>query len=82
MHMPVTEGIGLFDDDNSFTDYMAVLGSLGLVDQVYGFNRLKRNMTQMLTSFDKYTSPAYWSNWAGSTMPGRLMSSIANSTGR
>lgn len=82
MHAPISDSFGLFDDDTAFSDYMAVLGSLGLTDQVYGWDRFKRNLNKSITSFEQYTSPAYYSAWAASTMPGRMMSSLARSTAR
>lgn len=73
---------GLFDDDNAFTDYMAVLGGLSLTDQVYFSKKLKINTARRLTDFQTWTSPAHFSNWLHGTTPARILSGIAVGTSR
>lgn len=67
-----------FDDDNAFTDYMAVLGSLSLADQIYPMNKLKLNLTRRMSAWEQWKSPAYQANWVMGTMPGRVISAMAH----
>ena len=62
------------DDDNFFSDYMAILGGLSVADQFYAWRRYKLNLTRQMTNFKTWTSPAHMASWAGNTPPGRLMS--------
>lgn len=77
MHVPVTERAGLFDDDNAFNDYMAVLAGLGIAEQVYPVEKLKRRLNYMYRDFESWSSPAHAANWFVGTMPGRLLSAIS-----
>lgn len=76
--------LGVFDDDNTFTDYMAVLGSLSLADQVYTTKKLRLNLTRQLTKMESLTSPARAAGWFAGTWPGRMISaiSLASDVGR
>lgn len=67
---------GVFDDDNTFTDYMAVLSGLGLADQIYQFRKLKLNFTKQMQNFKDWKSPARWASFAGDSLPGRLASVV------
>ena len=51
---------GTFDDETSYTDYMAVLSSLSLDQQIYVFNRMKLGLARKYRSLDVLASPAYW----------------------
>ncbi|MBB5409291.1 hypothetical protein HDG34_003232 [Paraburkholderia sp. HC6.4b] len=64
----------IFDGDNPFTDYMAVLGGLGLADQIYVFRKLKLNLTMQMAQWKSWLSPAHWASFAGDLMPARLIS--------
>jgi hypothetical protein len=80
MHMPIgTEPWfnplkGIFDEDTAFNDYMAVLGGLGMMDQVYINRRLALSLTKAAVRFRKWTSPARYASWFGGTAPGKLIS--------
>jgi hypothetical protein len=67
-----------FDDDNAFTDYMAVLGSLSLSDQIYPMNKLKLNLTRRMSAWEQWKSPAYQANWTMGTFPGRVISAMSH----
>lgn len=71
-----------FDDDNAFTDYMAVLGSLGLADQIYPTNKLRLNRARRIANWNQWKSPARVANWMGGTQPGRIAARIAQGTAR
>lgn len=67
---------GVFDDDTVFSDYMAVLGGMGLADQIYSIRKLKLNLTRKLADFDRWTSPAFYASFIGDTPPARLVSAF------
>lgn len=72
----VTSLNGLFDGDNPFSDYMAVLGGLGLADQVYVFRRLKLNLTMQMAQWRSWKSTARYASMMGDVMPARLIKSF------
>lgn len=89
MHMAIeptfslNPAAGVLDEDNSFNDYMATLGGLGLADMVYTFDhKLKLNLTRKAVSFRKWTSISKWANVANYTRPGRLWNAIAREVER
>lgn len=77
MHIPISDNAGLFDDDNAFNDYMAILGGLGVAEQVYPVEKLKRRLNYMYQDFQKWTSPGHAASWFVGTLPGRTMSALA-----
>ena len=52
-----------YDDDNAFSDYMAVLGSLGLADQIYPQNKMRLRKAQRAAAWEQWKSPARLANW-------------------
>jgi hypothetical protein len=72
----------IFDDDNTFTDYMAVLSGMGLTDQIYSMNKFKLNLTRAMTSWKTWYSTAHFASFAGDTLPGSLVSAIFGRTVR
>lgn len=84
MHMPIIQGYnpftnptaGLFDDDTTFTDYMAVLGSLSLNEQVYSMDRLKLRLTRTMANMNTWFSAAHTANWLGDLAPLQLISAF------
>ncbi len=73
---------GAFDDETVFSDYMAVLGGLGLADQIYAWRRLKMNMLRQNQNFSTWLSTSHFASWAGDTIPGRFMSALFKGTAR
>jgi hypothetical protein len=69
----VTTLNGLFDGDNPFSDYMAVLGGLGMADQIYVFRRLKLNLTMQMAQWRSWKSPARYASVMGDVLPARLI---------
>ena len=65
MHMPITSGFSLnptkafFSDDNSFTDYMNILGGVGLEDQIYESNKLFLRATQQMAHWKSFFSASH-----------------------
>lgn len=88
LHMPITQGFSinplesLFDDDNSFTDYCAVLAGLGLSDQIYPMRKLKLRWNRKLESWDSFFSISHFANFMGDTPPARLFSIFYKGTNR
>ena len=48
-----------YDDDNKYTDYLAVLGSLPLEAQINTFRKFKLRVTQSATKWEDYTSASH-----------------------
>ena len=63
-----------WDDDNAFTDYMAVLGSLTMVDQVSRYRQWKLRLTQQAAKFNAWKSAGHFASWMGGTWPFRVIS--------
>ncbi len=89
MHMPIVANnpinpaSGIFDEDSSFNDYMAVLSAMGLNDQVQPFRRLGLAVTRKMVSYRQYLSPAKLALHAvGSTIPGKIYNAVAVSQER
>jgi len=89
LHMPIVEGFSfdpmksLFDEDSYFNDYMAVLGSMGLKDQIYSWPKFKNNLTQKMADFRTYASWANFASFLGTgTSIGRLASVAYRGTAR
>lgn len=74
--------LGIFDDETAFSDYMAVLASQGLADQIYPWQRFKLNLTQKMANIDSWFSPAQFASFAGDTLPGQLVSALYRGTSR
>ena len=66
----------VFNDDTAFTDYMAVLGSLSLNEQIYTFDRLKLALTRQMVSMETWASKANMAMWAVDGNIGRLVSAF------
>jgi hypothetical protein len=69
----VTSLNGLFDGDNPFSDYMAVLGGLGLADQIYVLRRFKLNLTMQMQQWRSWRSPSRYASMMGDVLPARLI---------
>lgn len=67
-----------FGDDTPATDYLAVLSSLGLADQIYRTRNAARNWRRVKLEFDSYFSVSHAASWFGGTMPGRIISALSN----
>jgi hypothetical protein len=80
--MPISANPGIFDEQSSFSDYMAVIGGLGLAEQIYSSKRLKLNLAKVIRATDKYSSPAYWGMWAADTSIGSLLAAVTRGTDR
>lgn len=82
MHMPLNASPGIFDEDTSYTDYLAILGSLSMADQIYTGNRLRLNLTRGFQNWSQWTSPAKYGQLVGNSAPGRMISAITREADR
>lgn len=73
---------GTFDDDTSFSDYMAILGSMSMADQIYTFRKLKLNLTRKMTDWDTWASAPHFISFLGESGVGRLASAFFKGTAR
>lgn len=67
-----------FGDDTAFTDYLAVLSSMGLADQIYRTRAMARNWRRMKLEFSSFFSVSHAASWFGGTLPGRVISALSN----
>ncbi len=86
LHVPIINelsdkdafGITLFDEDNNFTDYMAILGGLGLAEQYYPSSRWRLRANKLAVNFRSYTSMENFLMWSiDSTIPGGVISALS-----
>lgn len=73
---------GTYDDDNAFTDYLAVLGGLSWQDMIYANRRWRLARYRQMQAWTSWKSPARVSAWAGDTTLGRLINAISVETDR
>lgn len=85
LHVPITNEIGMadilgitmFDEDNAFTNYMAVLGSLGLAEQYYNSSRWRLRRARSAAKVNSWWSVSnFWSSTVD-TGPGSIISGLA-----
>lgn len=98
MHMPITPGNSPLDiitnlgrdtaarliaEDSIFNDYMSVLSSLNMAEQVYVSDKFKRNWNKLSADWNEWFSVAHTANWAiGATTPGKILAAFARGTTR
>lgn len=70
----VTLAAPTFDDDTVYSDYMALLGGMGLADQIYSWRKYKLNLTRQMTNWNSWFSSSHFASWLGNTPPARLLS--------
>lgn len=71
-----------YDDDNKYTDYLAVLGSLPLEAQVNPLRKMRLRMTQQMAQFNQWKSPAHFANWSMGTWAGEILKAVSQRTDR
>lgn len=70
-----------YDDDNAFTDYMAVLGSLSMHDQVYSDNKWRLSMARRYAELQSFKSPAKTASWVMGNHSTEWLKKVAIFTG-
>lgn len=73
---------GTYDDDNSFTDYLAVLGSLSWQDMIYANRRWRLARYRQMQNWNSWKSPGRVAMWAGNTTLGRMINAVSVETDR
>lgn len=74
---------GTYDDDSTFSDYLAVMGSLNWKDMVYTTRNWQLNRMRTIRAFKDQISPAKVAQYAVlGTLPGRLLNAISRDTDR
>lgn len=71
---------GAFDEDTVFSDYLAVLSGMALNDQIYGFRKLKLQLTRKMQNYKTWKSPAHIASFLGDTMPARFAGAFFRGT--
>lgn len=71
-----------FDDETVYSDYLAVLGNMGVADQIYTFRRLKLQLTRSTANLKSFFSAAHYASYVGDTIPARMLSAIYRGTER
>ena len=79
---PLKPWKGIFDDDNPFNDYMAVLGNLSMADQVYPLRKLAINLANKEMAVDSYFSWSHASNALGNGWLGRTLGAVLRANER
>lgn len=79
---PTRWGSLIFPQDSSFSDYMSTLSSLGLSDQIYKMQKLKRNWKALEGSFEKWWSPQARSVSLFSGLTGQVLSAFSHTDRR
>ncbi len=98
MHMPISPGNSPLDiisnlgretasrliaEDSIFNDYMSVLSSLNMAEQIYVSDKFKRNWNKLSADWHEWFSIAHTANWAiGATTPGKILAAFARGTTR
>lgn len=72
-----------YDDDSSFTDYLAVLGALNWKDMVYGVRNWELNRLRVQRDWRDVTSPARLAqSFILGTTPGLIINALSRDTDR
>jgi hypothetical protein len=82
LHMPINPSPGLFDEDSAYGDYLAVLGSLSLSDQLYVGSKMKLSLTRKMAAYKSWTSPARFGMLGANTLPGSVIAAFAREGSR
>ncbi len=71
-----------YDDDNNYTDYLAILAGLPLEAEINGLRKWAVRLARQQAAFDDAKSPERAAMWAMSGMLGEGAKAIAMATGR
>ena len=81
MHMPISSGFSIkegirdiFDGESLYNDYVAVLSSMSLREQIYVGERMKLGLTKYLKNADSWFSVAHAMNWMGDLGISKILS--------
>lgn len=71
LHMPIKQSFNpadvsqVFERESLYNDYIAVLSSLSLAEQIYVGERIKIGLTKYMKNLDSFFSTAHAMNWVG-----------------
>lgn len=82
MHMPMNMSPGLFDEYSTFNDYMGTLGSMSLDDMINPGSTFRYRLTQSVTRFQTWFSPARHAQVAANDTLGSVFRAIARESER
>lgn len=87
LHAPIEAGSilpwkNILDEDNAFTDYMAVLGNLSMADQYYQTNKLALNLTKKREMYKTMFTPAAVANKLDVPWPTRYLGYLLGAAAR
>ena len=72
-------GLGMFDEEDNFTDYMGILAGLSLADQHYHLPRIRLKIARAQANFDTWLSTNNMASFLHHrTMPGQILSGISD----
>lgn len=71
-----------YTDDNSYTDYLAVMGSLSLQQMVYGTRKIALQHALAKQNYKTWNSASRWSSVFMDTLPGRVIRAVSMGTDR
>ena len=71
-----------YNDDNAYTDYLAVLGSLSLQQMVYGTRKIALQHALRRQQYKTWNSPSRWASVFMDTLPGRALRGVSMGTDR
>ena len=82
MHMPLVTDPGVFDDDNKFSDFMAVLGGASLHQRTKGIEMFNMNWNKWLMSWKSAASVSNIVNSVMDTPPARVVAAFMGGPSR
>lgn len=82
MHMPIVAAPGLFDEYSAYNDYMATLASMSLDDMINPGSTFRYRVTQNITRFRTWFSPARHAQWVSNSTPGSVLRAFAREAER
>ena len=71
-----------YDDDNSYTDYLAILGNLSASDQIYTSRRLAIRLSRMMANHKAWKSKSHFAQWSLSGWTGDIIKMFARPNDR
>lgn len=71
IHAPIDNSINSYEDDSGYNNYMAILGAMGVVDQIDYFPRFYRKKALMVQDVANALSPSVWAMNLSDRIPGR-----------
>ena len=81
IHVPIDHGMGTYDDDSGYSNYLAVLGSLGYIGQTEFLPRFSRRKARFFQDVTNALDPSTWGINAADTLPARSLNHMVKHIG-